>query len=120
VPQTISHINMAGVACRVTLAAAVFLCAAAGAALGAKRVSIPDDLRDVVDDEEDDDWRHWGAVAGPRDDRPPPDLSRMDPAAVQAELLRAHTGPSFGFVKLRPGVRRSQVRILRSPSTCAF
>ncbi|GJN09086.1 hypothetical protein PR202_ga27059 [Eleusine coracana subsp. coracana] len=105
---------MAIVACRVTLAAVVLLCAVAGVVLGAKRVSITDDLRDVVDDEEDDDWRHWGAAARPRDD-PPPDLSRMDPAAVQAELLRAHTGPSFGFVKLRPGVRRSQVRILRSP-----
>ncbi|GJN30304.1 hypothetical protein PR202_gb18598 [Eleusine coracana subsp. coracana] len=109
---------MAIVACRVTLAAVVLLCAVAGVALGAKRVSITDDLRDVVDDEEDDDWRHWGAAARPRDD-PPPDFSRMDPAAVQAELLRAHTGPSFGFVKLRPGVRRSQVRILRSPSMCS-
>ncbi|KAK3150481.1 hypothetical protein QOZ80_3AG0233720 [Eleusine coracana subsp. coracana] len=102
---------MAIVACRVTLAAVVLLCAVAGVVLGAKRVSITDDLRDVVDDEEDDDWRHWGAAARPRDD-PPPDLSRMDPAAVQAELLRAHTGPSFGFVKLRPGVRRSQEDVM--------
>ncbi|TVU48379.1 hypothetical protein EJB05_08013 [Eragrostis curvula] len=97
---------------RVTLAVAVLLCAAAGAALGAKRVSITDDLRDVVDDEEDDEWRHWGAATAPRDDSPPPDLSRMDPAALQAELLRAHTGPSFGFVKLRLGVRRSQEEVM--------
>jgi len=105
---------MARMACRVALAAAVLLCAAAGAALGAKRARIPDDLRDVIDDEEDDEWRHYGAPSsrGPgRGDGPPPDLSKMDPAALQAELLRGQTGPSFGFVKLRPGTARSQVRI---------
>jgi hypothetical protein len=103
----------------VALAAAVLLCAAAGAALGAKRARIPDDLRDVVDDEEDEEWRHYGAPSsrgpGPGDG-PPPDLSRMDPAALQAELLRGQTGPSFGFVKLRPGTARSRVRIPRPRS----
>ena len=106
--------HMARMAWRVALAAAVLLCAAAGAALGAKRARIPDDLRDVIDEEEDDEWRHYGAPSsrGPgRGDGPPPDLSRMDPAALQAELLRGQTGPSFGFVKLRPGTARSQVRI---------
>ncbi|KAL5218816.1 hypothetical protein ABZP36_019500 [Zizania latifolia] len=94
----------------LVLVAGVLLCAAVETALGTKRVSIADDLRDVVDDEEDDDWRHWGAAParGPGDDGPPPDLSRMDPATLQAELLRRHTGPSFGFVKLRVGVPRSR------------
>ncbi|ONL93668.1 hypothetical protein ZEAMMB73_Zm00001d027674 [Zea mays] len=32
----------------------------------------------------------------------------MDPAALQDELLRGQTGPSFGFVKLRPGTARSR------------
>jgi len=106
---------MARMACRVALAAAVLLCAAAGAALGAKRARIPDDLRDVIDDE----WHHYGAPSsrGPgRGDGPPPDLSKMDPAALQAELLRGQTGPSFGFVKLRPGTARSQVWIPRPRS----
>uniref|UniRef100_A0A0E0K8T0 Mesoderm development candidate 2 n=1 Tax=Oryza punctata TaxID=4537 RepID=A0A0E0K8T0_ORYPU len=98
--------------CALVLVAGVLLCAAVETAVAAKRVSIPDDLRDVVDDEEDDDWRHWGAAAPPRDDGPPPDLSRMDPAALQAELLRRHAGPSFGFVKLRLGVRRSQEEVM--------
>ncbi|OQU93232.1 uncharacterized protein LOC8085480 [Sorghum bicolor] len=102
---------MARMAWRVALAAAVLLCATAGPALGAKRARIPDDLRDVVDDEEDDEWRHYGAPSSRgqgRGDGPPPDLSKMDPAALQAELLRGQTGPSFGFVKLRPGTARSR------------
>ncbi|KAG8073463.1 hypothetical protein GUJ93_ZPchr0006g45984 [Zizania palustris] len=99
----------------LVLVAGVLLCAAVETALGMKRVSITDDLRDVVDDEEDDDWRHWGTAParGPGDDGPPPDLSRMDPAALQAELLRRHAGPSFGFVKLRVGVPRSQDGVVR-------
>ena len=55
---------------------------------------------------------HWGAAAPPRDDGQPPDLAGMDPAALQAELLRRHAGPSFGFVKLRLGVRRSQEEVM--------
>jgi hypothetical protein len=107
---------MARMACRVALFATVLLCAAAGVALGAKRAPIPDDLRDVIDEEEDDEWRQYRVPSsrGPgRGDGPPPDLSRMDPAALQAELLRGQTGPSFGFVKLRPGTTRSRVRIPR-------
>lgn len=63
-----------------------------------------------MDEEEDEDWRHWGAARPVRKLPPPPDLSRMDPAVLQAELLRHHAGPSLGFVKLRPGDRRSRVR----------
>jgi hypothetical protein len=115
--QTVSSVliltRMPRMTCRVALAA-VLLCAAAAAALGGKRAPIPDDLRDVIDDEEDDEWRRYGAPPsrGPgRGDGPPPDLSRMDPAALQDELLRGQTGPSFGFVKLRPGTAGSRVRI---------
>ncbi|PWZ55622.1 hypothetical protein Zm00014a_030721 [Zea mays] len=112
--QTVSSVliltRMPRMTCRVALAA-VLLCAAVAAALGGKRAPIPDDLRDVIDDEEDDEWRRYGTPPsrGPgRGDGPPPDLSRMDPAALQDELLRGQTGPSFGFVKLRPGTARSR------------
>jgi hypothetical protein len=120
--QTVSSVliltRMPRMTCRVALAA-VLLCAAVAAALGGKRAPIPDDLRDVIDDEEDDEWRRYGTPPsrGPgRGDGPPPDLSRMDPAALQDELLRGQTGPSFGFVKLRPGTARSRVRIPRPRS----
>uniref|UniRef100_A0ACD5WH89 Uncharacterized protein n=1 Tax=Avena sativa TaxID=4498 RepID=A0ACD5WH89_AVESA len=102
---------MAWPPCALAFFLLVLLCGAAGTALGAKRHAIPDDLRDVVDDEEDEDWRHWGAPAK-LPDRPPPDLTRMDPATLRAELLRAQTGPSLGFVKLRLGVRRSQQDVM--------
>ncbi|KAM3231372.1 hypothetical protein ACQJBY_061509 [Aegilops geniculata] len=97
----------------VVAGAVLLLLLCGGTALAAKRAAIPDDLRDVVDDEEDEEWRHWGAGSGTRDvpDRPPPDLSRMDPAALRAEILRGHGGPSLGFVKLRPGVRRTREEV---------
>ncbi|KAJ9681428.1 hypothetical protein PVL29_020345 [Vitis rotundifolia] len=31
----------------------------------------------------------------------------MDLSEIQAEMLKRHSGPAFGFVKLRLGVRRS-------------
>ncbi|KAK9147459.1 hypothetical protein Scep_006216 [Stephania cephalantha] len=40
-------------------------------------------------------------------DPPPLDLYESDPSTFEAEMLKRHTGPSIGFVKLRTGVRRS-------------
>ncbi|XP_043715471.1 uncharacterized protein LOC122663872 [Telopea speciosissima] len=77
---------------------------------GKRRVSIPDELEDVIDDEEDDAWRQWGQKSSPSQDSefdPPPDFSKMDPSQIQAEMMKQQSGPSFGFVKLRLGVRRS-------------
>ncbi|XP_074586559.1 uncharacterized protein LOC141842240 [Curcuma longa] len=75
---------------------------------GKKKVSIPDDLDDVVDDEEDEDWKRWGQKRTAKADlQPPPDFSRMSPSEIQEEIMKSHTGPSLGFVKLRPGVTRS-------------
>lgn len=77
---------------------------------GKKKVSIPDDLDDVVDDEENEDWKRWGQKRTTKADLlPPPDFSRMSPSEIQAEIMKRHTGPSLGFVKLRPGVPRSSV-----------
>ncbi|PQQ17309.1 uncharacterized protein Pyn_08777 [Prunus yedoensis var. nudiflora] len=76
---------------------------------GKRRVHITDDLDDVVDDEEDDTWKEWGKKSTPSSDfDPPPDLSKMDMSEIQAEMMKRHTGPAFGFVKLRLGVKRTR------------
>lgn len=76
-----------------------------------KRVSVPDDLDDVVDDEEDEAWKEWGRKKQTDEQSrpPPPDLSKMDVSEIQAEMMKRHVGPSLGFVKLRPGAPRSRV-----------
>ncbi|KAF8365057.1 hypothetical protein HHK36_032939 [Tetracentron sinense] len=76
---------------------------------GKGRIHIPDELEDVVDDEEDDSWKEWGKKSTPSKDFDPPpvDFSRMELPEIQAEMMKRHFGPSFGFVKLQLGVRRS-------------
>ncbi|XXG84995.1 hypothetical protein AAC387_Pa11g0177 [Persea americana] len=75
---------------------------------GKKKVHVPDELDDVVDGEEDESWKEWGQRRpDPKEFDPPPDPAEMHPSEFQAEMLKRHTGPSFGFVKLRLGVRRS-------------
>ncbi|KAJ4954294.1 hypothetical protein NE237_011077 [Protea cynaroides] len=77
---------------------------------GKRRVHIPDELDDVIDDEEDDSWKEWGKKSSPSQDSefdPPPDFTKMDPSQIQAEMIKRQTGPSYGFVKLRLGVRRT-------------
>lgn len=79
---------------------------------------IPDELDDVFDDEEDEAWKEWGRKSAPpaEFDPPPADFSGMDTSEIQAEMLKRHTGPAFGFVKLRLGVRPSPVIKPRSCS----
>ncbi|KAK9279347.1 hypothetical protein L1049_013026 [Liquidambar formosana] len=77
---------------------------------GKARIHITDDLDDVVDDEEDDAWKEWGKKTKPSSaefDPPPEDLSKMDLTEIQAEMMKRHFGPAFGFVKLRLGVNRT-------------
>ncbi|KAJ7120659.1 hypothetical protein O6H91_Y564500 [Diphasiastrum complanatum] len=76
----------------------------------AKKVHVPDNLDDVVDDEEDEEWKAWGKPKPkePPPFDPPPDLSEMQPQQIQAEMLKRHFGPSMGFVKLRLDVPRTK------------
>ncbi|XP_043690510.1 uncharacterized protein LOC122641360 [Telopea speciosissima] len=79
---------------------------------GKRRVHIPDELDDVIDNEEDEDWKRWGQKSTPSEDfefapPSPMDFTKTDPSQIQSEMLNRHSGPSFGFVKLRLGVRRS-------------
>lgn len=78
---------------------------------GKRRVHIPDDLDDVIDDEEDDAWREWGKKSTPSSDSDlwPEDLSKMDMPQIQAEMAKRQSGPAIGFVKLRLGVHRTPV-----------
>jgi hypothetical protein len=87
------------------LAVSAFVVQVSGAKV---RVSIPDELDDVVDDEEDEAWREWGMKKAPpasADEFDPRkyDLSQMDVEELQREMLERHSGPTFGFVKLRIG-----------------
>lgn len=75
-----------------------------------RRVHITDELDDVVDDEEDDDWREWGKPKNqPEFDPPPTDFTKMSLEEMQDEVLKRQQGPVFGFVKLRPGIPRTPV-----------
>ncbi|GER57436.1 hypothetical protein STAS_35234 [Striga asiatica] len=73
-----------------------------------RRVHIPDELDDVVDDEEGEDWKKWGKPkAQPDFDPPPTDFSKMGLQQMQEEMMKRQVGPVFGFVKLRPGNPRT-------------
>ncbi|KAL5727216.1 hypothetical protein ACHQM5_000436 [Ranunculus cassubicifolius] len=76
---------------------------------GMKKVHIPDELDDVIDDEEDEEWKKWGEKSK-KDEKfdPPPLEEGMDPKKFQAEMMKRHVGPTFGFVKLGLGVKRSK------------
>nr|XP_043625385.1 uncharacterized protein LOC122596805 [Erigeron canadensis] len=74
----------------------------------AAKIHIPDELDDVADDEEDEAWKEWGQKKKKVTFDPPPDyFSDMDFNKMQDEMMKRQTGPSFGFVKLRLGVRRT-------------
>ncbi|XP_050386550.1 uncharacterized protein LOC126802885 [Argentina anserina] len=76
---------------------------------GKGRVHITDDLDDVVDDEEDDTWKEWGKKPTPDfDDLQPEKFSEMELPKIQAEMMKRHSGPAIGFIKLRLGVKRTK------------
>jgi len=85
------------------------------AAEAKKPIHIPDELDDVVDDEEDEAWKEWGKPKSksPPPFDPPPDMTGMDPSQIQSEMLKRHIGPSFGFVKLRLGVPRTRDEVIQ-------
>ncbi|KAL2643154.1 hypothetical protein R1flu_010741 [Riccia fluitans] len=76
---------------------------------GKRRVHIPDDLSDVVDNEEDEAWKEWGKPKPrlrPEYDPPPDFKDGMDVGEYQKELIKRQFGPSMGFAKLRIDVPR--------------
>lgn len=79
---------------------------------GKRTVHIPDELDDVFDDEEDDAWKEWGKKSPPS--FAPSDFTKLDDSQIQEEMMKRHTGPVIGFVKLQFGVRRTPVSTLFS------
>ncbi|XP_022757387.1 uncharacterized protein LOC111304750 [Durio zibethinus] len=76
---------------------------------GKRRIHITDDLDDVIDDEEDEDWKEWGKKKFSQEfDPPPSDFDKMEVSQIQEEVMKRHMGPAFGFVKLRLGIPRNQ------------
>ncbi|KAK0582605.1 hypothetical protein LWI29_027553 [Acer saccharum] len=74
------------------------------------KIHISDDLDDVIDDEEDEDWKEWGKKKTPSDDEfdpPKLDFDTMSLSQIQEEMMRKQFGPAFGFVKLRLGSHRT-------------
>ncbi|KAK6918363.1 LRP chaperone MESD [Dillenia turbinata] len=81
---------------------------------GKGRIHIPDELDDVVDDEEDEAWKQWGQMSSSKlteFDPPPENLSEMEPDKIREELMKGQMGLVFGFVKLRLGVRRTPEKV---------
>ncbi|XP_016464096.1 uncharacterized protein LOC107787091 [Nicotiana tabacum] len=72
-----------------------------------RRIHVSDDLNDVVDNEEDEQWGNKKEIANSKFDPPPNDVSKMSPKDIQAEMMKRVLGPVFGFVKLQLGTRRT-------------
>lgn len=100
-----SPLSVGAGVCLLLLLLVLWPCAA-----HAKKVHIPDELDDVVDDEEDEQWKAWGKPKPkpPPPFDPPPDLSNLQPSQIQEEMLKRQYGTSMGFVKLRLDVRRNK------------
>ncbi|GAA0160887.1 hypothetical protein LIER_17335 [Lithospermum erythrorhizon] len=75
---------------------------------GKTKIHIPDELDDVVDDEEDEAWKEWGKKKSSSEFDPPPDFTKLNPEQIQAEMMKRQFGPVFGFAKLQPGVKRTK------------
>ncbi|OIT07336.1 PREDICTED: uncharacterized protein LOC109243035 [Nicotiana attenuata] len=76
-----------------------------------RRIHVSDDLNDVVDNEEEEQWSNKKEIANSEFDPPPNDVSKMSPKDIQAEMMKRVLGPVFGFVKLRPGTLRTPVMV---------
>eukprot|EP00854_Cymbomonas_tetramitiformis_P010418 gene10418-12321_t len=70
-----------------------------------KKVRVPKDLRDVVDNEEDEAWKEFGRDAGTFDPtKPDPDpIDWSQPTVDVAKLLKKQQrGPQLAFARLKP------------------
>ncbi|CAI0429708.1 unnamed protein product [Linum tenue] len=77
----------------------------------ARNSTITDDLRDVVDDEEDEAWKEWGKKkTSDVFDPPPSDMSGMELEQIQEAFMKRTMGPRFR-VRQAPTRRQTVLRI---------
>jgi len=80
-----------------------------------KRPRIEDDLRDVEDNEEDDEWRAWGeSRKSPGEEEPMPAIELNNgPIDVSKLMKRQAAGPQLAFARLRPDPtgQRTQAKV---------
>jgi len=95
------------------LALVCLIALAAEPAVGQRRgPKIPDDLHDVVDDEEDDDWKSWGRTKrdNPPDKEPPFEIGN-GPIDMSKVMNQQKAGPQLTFARLRPDPTRTKEEV---------
>jgi hypothetical protein len=75
---------------------------------------------DVVDDEEDDDWKSWGRTKrdNPPDKEPPFEIGN-GPIDMSKVMNQQKAGPQLTFARLRPDPSRTKVRTPVLCNECA-
>uniref|UniRef100_A0A7S0N8F7 Mesoderm development candidate 2 n=1 Tax=Pyramimonas obovata TaxID=1411642 RepID=A0A7S0N8F7_9CHLO len=78
-----------------------------------KRISIPDDLSDVVDDEEDEEWQDWGRrkKKEPEVEQEAPFEIGNGPIDVKKLMNQQAKGPQLTFARLRPDPTRTKEEV---------
>jgi len=78
-------------------------------ALKRRAKSIPDDLSDVVDDEEDEEWKNWGKKKEPVEDKEDIGFEIGNgPIDVSKLMNKQASGPQLAFARLRPDPKRTK------------
>ena len=97
--------------CRVLVCILLLQCSLCAAQK--PKIHLPNNLDDIVDNEEDEDWKQWGK---PKEIPIPFDLSsgKMNLDAMQMYTQAKLKGPATGFVKLRPDPERTMVSEIRA------
>eukprot|EP00270_Netrium_digitus_P009452 TRINITY_DN286_c0_g1_i6.p1 TRINITY_DN286_c0_g1~~TRINITY_DN286_c0_g1_i6.p1 ORF type:complete len:295 (-),score=62.89 TRINITY_DN286_c0_g1_i6:191-1075(-) len=78
-----------------------------------KKYKVPDKLDDVVDDEEDGEWKQWGQRKFPEVPKSVRKDGKMDLSVLDEYDSAVFKGPAFAFCKLRYDPERTKEDALR-------